>query len=322
MVTNGGLKLSFMSAVASRQQRMFEALKNGAWRKAIFRIAVYVLLFDFAFVFVYPFLYVVVTSIKTYGDLNDILIKWIPNSIYLKNYQFSAYVLNYWHYLGNSSFVTGLSMLGQIICSSFVAYGFARFRFKGRNALFMVVILTFIVPVQVLIMPLYITYHQFRWLDSFLPLIVPNFFGLGLRGGLFIFIFRQFFLSMPYELEDSAYLDGCSTFQIYRKIMMPLAQPAILVTAILSMVWHWNDYYEPAMYIASRKLWMLPMNLPEMYSILDMIPKDEYGVFLKQTFNLSVIMAATFLVILPVLIVYLVLQRRFMESIERSGLVG
>jgi len=183
------------------------------------------------------------------------------------------------------------------------------------------VLLTIIIPIQVLIIPYVIMYSRVGWINTYLPLLVPTFFGFGLRGGLFIFIFRQFFSGLPYELEEAARIDGCSSFRTYWNIVLPVAGSALLVCTILSIVWHWNDYFEPAMYIMRPNIHLLPSKLPGLYTLItkeiteDMAAAD----FISQE---GIVMAATFLVILPILIVYLFLQKKFMESIERSGLVG
>lgn len=295
-------------------------------RYIVYNIAVYILLLEFAYVFLYPFLYLLITAMKSPTDLLDMTVRWIPREIYWENFKVAFAGLNYWTYFQKSLLVTLLCVLGHIISCSLVAYGFARCRFPGRNALFMIVMLTIIVPAQVIIVPLFMQYSTYGWLNTYLPLIVPTFFGMGLRGGLFIFLFRQFFIGLPTELEDSARIDGCSTFRIFWNIVLPISKTAILVCTVLGTVWHWNDYYEPAVYLTRPKNWLLPMNLTNMYATLRMIEGEEFGISevdqLNQMYNTATLMAGTLLVILPLIIMYLFLQRRFMESIERTGLVG
>ena len=156
------------------------------WKDLITNTALYLLLLDLAFVFLYPFLDMVITSIKTQEDLLDITVKWLPNKIFWQNYQIALESLSYTDFLKNSMIVTALATVGHVLSCSFIAYGFARYRFKGKNILFGIVIFSMIVPVQVLIFPLYMMYSRLGWLNTFLPLTVPTFFGFGLRGGLFI----------------------------------------------------------------------------------------------------------------------------------------
>jgi multiple sugar transport system permease protein len=288
------------------------------WSNVVFRIVFYLLLLDLAFVFLYPFMDMIITSLKTQEDLLDITVKWIPNKLFLTNYRLAINALSYMEYFKNSFIVTTLATAGHVIGCSCVAYGFARYKFPGRNVLFALIIFTMIVPVQVVIFPLYMQFSKMEWLNTYLPLIVPTLFGFGLRGGLFIFLFRQFFFGLPYEMEEAARIDGCSSLGVFWRIMLPMSRSAILVSIVLSMVWHWNDYFEPSMYLTRPSLGLLPSRLPGLYSLLN----AEQLADGQTIFNEAIVLAATFLVIVPILIVYAFLQKKFMEGIERSGLTG
>jgi len=294
--------------------------KKGYWTRSVYNLFVYVLLFDLGFVFLFPFLHMIVTSLKSPDDLIDTTVRWIPKMLFWRNYVTAADALNYFTYFKNSVLVTVLCIVGHILACSFIAYGFARFNFKGRDLLFMFVIITLLVPPQVIIMPLYIQYSKFRWMNTYLPLIMPTFFGFGLRGGLFIFIFRQFFLGLPKELENAALIDGCGFMRTYWRIILPISKSAILVSSVLSMIWHWNDSFEPVIYLSSPKKWLLPIVLPQMYETLKSM---QIGDLMLEPifFNEGVVMAGTFLVLFPLLVVYLILQHQFVEGIERTGLV-
>ena len=290
--------------------------------KALLRVGMYIFLLDVAFVFLFPFLYMISTSLKSYYDLVDITVNWIPTSLHWKNYEIAADLLSYWSHFTSSVLITSVSTAGHILSCSLAGYGFARYKFPGKNLFFSIAILSIIVPIQTIIIPLYMQYVNMNWTDSFLPLIVPTFFGYGLRGGIFIFLFRQFFLGLPTELEDAAKIDGCGFIRTYWSIILPITKSTILVAGILSMVWHWHDYYEPVLYIHSSKFWPLPIVLPSMYqsltaeTILMVESIDEILV------TEGVVMAATFIVILPVLVIYLFLQRQFMQGVERTGITG
>ena len=288
------------------------------WYKAIFRTAFYLLLINLAFVFMYPFIDMIVTSFKSHEDLLDITVKWLPNKLMFENYKIALNALSYKSYFINSLIVTTLATIGHTIACSFTGYGFARYKFPGRDILFGVVIFSIIVPVQVLIFPLYMQYSKLGWLNTYLPLTVPTFLGFGLRGGLFIFLFRQFFMGLPYEIEEAARIDGCGALKIYWKIILPMAKSSILVSTVLSIVWHWNDYFEPSMYLTRPAMGLLPSRLPILYGMLT----AEQVVDGDLIFNEAIILAATFLVIVPILIAYAFLQKEFMEGVERSGLTG
>ena len=301
---------------------LFAKLQNlSFWGKSLFRLASYLLLIDLAFIFLFPFFYMVITSLKSPIDVMDITVKWIPRSFHIHNYMRAVKSLNYFPALARTSFVTIFATIGHIISCSMVAYGFARYKFPLRDTLFSMVLLTIIIPIQTLIISLIIIYSKLGWLNTYMSLIIPTFFGFGLRGGLFIFIFRQFFIGLPKELEEAARIDGCNAFRTYWTIVLPVAGSALLVCTILSIVWHWNDYFEPAMYITRPVLQLLPSKLPALYTFMKKSIEEDSMV--SEVISLEgTVMAATFLVILPILIIYLFLQKKFMESIERSGLVG
>jgi len=231
------------------------------YKRLIVKIAMYLLLLGLAFVFIYPFIYMIVTSLKSDADLNSLSVQWIPTELKFENYFVAIDILKAGRYLKNSLFVTVVASIGHIISCSFIGYGFARFHFPFKKLLFGCVILAFIVPVQTLIIPMYLTYSNLGWLDSYLPLIVPTFFGFGLKGALYVFLFRQFYLTLPRDLENAARIDGCGFLMTYWKIVFPLAQSTLMVALVLSVVWHWNDFYEPAIFVSKARLGFFPPRL-------------------------------------------------------------
>jgi multiple sugar transport system permease protein len=293
------------------------------WSHVVLRIGFYILLCDLAFVFIFPFIHMIITSLKSPSDLVDITVKWLPNSLDLDNYRIAFNALAYKQYFINSVIITTLGTLGHVLACSFIAYGFARYDFPGKNILFPIVIFTLIVPIQSIIFPLYIQYSKLGWLNTYIPLTLPTYFGFGLRGGLFIFLYRQFFMGLPYEMEEAARIDGCGSFSIFWRIVLPISKSSMLVSTVLSMVWHWNDYFEPSIYLTKPLMSMLPSRLPGLYSMLSAEQVAEQLTDGSQIiYNEAMVLAATFLVIVPILIVYSILQRKFMEGVERSGLTG
>lgn len=277
----------------------------------------YLILFDVCYLFLYPVLYMVVTSLKTVSDHLDPTVRWIPRTIHWDNYAYALKGLKYWSSFGTSTIIAVASAIGQIISCSLAGYGFARMKFRFRELLFGVVIFTFLVPPQTIVVPLFILYSRLGWIDTLRPFVVPAFLANGLRGGLFIYIFRQFFRGLPWELEDAACIDGAGPLRIYWSIMLPLAQPAILVSGLFSLVWHWNDFFLPSVFLRSPVNATLPLSL----KALD-FEFSQPGSKMAELFNEPVIMAASFLVILPILLLYIIAQRYFVEGIERTGLVG
>ncbi len=308
---------------APRAQRP-RARRARLLRDGVLRVGFYFLLATLSFVFLYPFIKMITQSLMTDDDLINITVKWLPSRFTWENYRIAFRKLQFGTYVWNSILVAVLSTLGHAFSCALTGYAFARYSFRFKGPLFALVILTMLVPVQTIIFPQYMQYSSWGWLNSYLPLIVPTFFGFGLNGGFFIFLFRQFFAALPYEMEEAARVDGCGPIRTYFRIMLPMSQSSLLVCAVLSLVWHWNDYFEPGIYITDVWLKMLPNRLPSLYAELS---KENFSMIAVNDiegiiFNEAMLMAATFLCIVPILILYLILQRRFMEGVERSGLTG
>jgi len=300
--------------------RLFKRLSFKTFSK-ITKIALYILLFDIAFVFLYPFLYMLVNSLKSPADLMNSAVNWVPGELWTHNYAVAWSAVKYPTYLLNSLIVTVFSTLGHILSASFIAYGFARTDAPFRRLLFAFLVFTIIVPAQVIIIPLYMQYGTFGWINTFLPITVPTFFGFGLRGGIYVFIFRQFFLTLPKELENAAYVDGCGTFRTFFRIIMPISRSSMLVCGIISMVWHWNDYYEPTVYLTKSEMWTLTSRLPTLYDASRKAFMDLEALATGNAVTEAVPLAGIVLAELPIFLVFLVLQRYFMAGIERTGIV-
>ena len=296
------------------------------FRDGLLKAGFYFLLSALSFDFLYPFIKMITQSLMTDDDLINITVKWLPSELTWSNYSVAYRKLMFSRYVWNSVRVSIICTLGHVFSCALTGYAFARYKFRFKGLLFTLVILTMLVPVQTVIIPQYMQFSNWGWINSelYLPLVVPSFLGFGLSGGFFIFLFRQFFSGMPYEMEEAARVDGCGPIRTYLHIMLPMSQSSLLVCTVLSIVWHWNDYFEPGIYFNDVWLKMLPNSLPNLYAELNeeqhtMIQSNDIeGVM----FNEAMLMAATFLCIVPILVMYLVLQRRFMEGVERSGLTG
>lgn len=290
------------------------------------KLFIYVLLIDLAFVFIFPLMYMLITSLKSNADISNVAVMWVPTELKFENYYIALDILNYSSYIGNSLITTIFATIGHVLSCSFIGYGFARFRFPLKNVLFAFVILAFIVPTQTLIIPLYLTYSNMGWLNTFLPLIVPTFLGFGLKGALFVFLFRQFFLTLPRDLENAAKIDGCGFLQTFVRIVFPLAQSTLVVAVVLSVVWHWNDFYEPSMYLSKVTMGLLPPRIKSIIAIVNTPPDELFDLLNliggEDTLNNAVILAGTSLISAPVLIFFTFAQRMFMQGIERTGITG
>lgn len=289
------------------------------------------ILFGLAFVILYPLIYMVSTSIRPQAEMNDPSVMWIPKTFIYTNFIDVWEAINYPYVIGQTILVNVVCSLIQVVTCSITGYGFARFKFKGKGLLFGIVIMQIIVPVQIILIPLYM---QFRFFDVFgiislitggplklvdtpAALYLQAFFCNGIRAGLFILLFRQFFRGLPKELEDAAYLDGCGPLKTFVKIMVPNAKSSFLTVFIFSIVWYWNDSYVTGMFFDRSTTISL-----EIQNIAYTISMALVGEARAAIDFLVWIEASCLMAILPILIMYIILQKQFTEGVERSGLVG
>ncbi len=209
----------------------------------------YLLLLSLSFVFVYPLLYMISESLMRPQDVADATVQWIPKVFTLENYSIAFESINYWNGLMNSVWISFGSAVLQIMSCSFIGYGFARYRFPGRGLWLALLVFTFLVPPQTIVVPLYIFFSDLGWINTLYPFVFPSLFGFGLKGALFVLIFIQFYRSLPRVLEEAARIDGAGPYRTYWMIMFPLAKPAMLVVFLFSVVWNWNDVFQPNMYL-------------------------------------------------------------------------
>ena len=303
--------------------------KTGLRRKsllfAVSRAILYFVLFDLAVVFLYPFFYMMITSVKSPADINDASVTWIINKFYFYNYSIAAKHLHYFSSLFRTVIYCVLSTAGHVFICSFVGYGFARYRFKGKRLFFLMLVFSMVIPIQTILIPQYLLYAKLGTPGGFVPLVLPTFFGYGLRGALFIFLFRQFYLSLPRSLEEAAAVDGCTPVMTFFRIAFPASSSSVVVTVVLSVVWHWNDFYEPGIYLTDSSEMLLPMLLPKVYTAMQQAQNSAEALISgvnADIFTSGVAMAATFLAVLPILIFYFFFQKRFRQGIERSGITG
>ncbi|MDD5766596.1 MAG: carbohydrate ABC transporter permease [Candidatus Marinimicrobia bacterium] len=265
----------------------------------------YLLLICAAVVLILPFIWIISTSLKGNESIFAFPPQWIPKDFHWDNYAKVFTKMPFFVYLKNSVFISVMTILGTLISSSLVAYAFACLKWPGRDWLFIFVLGTMMLPAQVTMIPVFVLYKQFGWLNTFKPLIVPAFFG----GGAFnIFLLRQFFLTIPKELFEAARLDGCSEFRIYWKIVLPLAKPALATVAILTFMMTWNDFLGPLIYLSDKLKGTLALGLAMFVGQY----QTEWGV----------LMAASVLVMLPVIVLFFLFQKYFIRGFMMSGIKG
>lgn len=287
----------------------------------------YLVILSLAFVFVYPLLYMVSKSLMRPEDVADATIQWIPKQFSLKNYSIALEEINFWPGLLNSIIISFGSAFLQVISCSIVGYGFARYRFPGQMLFLAMVVFTFLVPPQTIVVPLFTFFLDLGWVNTHLPFVVPALLGHGLKGSLFVLIFIQFYRTLPNVLEEAARIDGAGAFRTYWMIMFPLAKPAMLVVFLFSVVWHWNDLFEPNMYLLVPEYFNLAQNMAFFNGNANLDIQQAANSVSSGTLGMAPtlqnqVMAGVMLTILPVLILYLFTQRYFVESVERSGIAG
>lgn len=286
----------------------------------IFNILLYVLLIAIGFVYLYPLLFMFVTSMKNMSDLLNPMVQWIPTELYTGNYEKAFKVLDYPNTLAASLMISVIPSVIQAAVCSLVGYGLARYRFPGKNLIFLLILATFIIPAQNTVIPQMLTYRSFGLLGNIWALLLPALMGQGLRSAIFILIFYQTFISLPKVLEEAARLDGASDLMIFVRIALPAAVPAFIISILFSTVWYWNETYVTSIFLEGG-IQSLPMQLSKFTQAYEnMYPPGVVNIF--DRLNEAVKLSGTFLNILPLLLMYFVLQKWFVESIERSGITG
>ena len=275
-------------------------------RKVFSRAFSYFILTAVAALFVIPFLWLIVTSLKQLTQVFTDPPMWIPNPVMWQNYiqALTTPAFPFLHLLGNTIFYSVVSTIGVILSSAVVAYGFSRIEFRGRDVFFAITLATMMVPGVVTLIPTYILFRWLGWTGSYAPLIVPAFFGSAFN----IFLLRQFMMTIPWDLTDAATVDGAGDFTILWLIVIPLVKPALLVIAIFNIMWTWNDFMGPLIYLTDSKQYPLVMGL---YAF-----QTRFGV------QWHLLMAASLATTLPLIILFFIAQRYFIEGITLTGLKG
>jgi multiple sugar transport system permease protein len=293
---------------------------NRAHRGLVFSVVLYALLITIGFVYIQPLLFMFINSIKSPDDLLNPMVQWVPTKFYFGNYAKSYRVLDYPDTLMTSIRISvGPSVL-QTFVASLVGYGLARYRFRGKSLIFLLLLGTFIIPPQTTVIPQMLTYRDRGLLGSPYALLIPALLGQGYKSAIFILIFYQSFQSFPKMLEESARLDGASDLRIFFTLALPSAIPAYIVSFIFSVVWYWNETFLTTIFLEGG-VTTLPMQLSRFAQAYEnLYPPGTVNIF--DRLNEAVKMSGTFLNIAPLLIIYFILQRWFAESVEMTGITG
>ncbi len=288
----------------------------------IYKIALYAILIGISFIYLYPILRMLAMSLMTLEDLNDVQRNWLPSTLYFQNYVKAFKSLDYLKSLKDSLLVSVVPSLVSLISSSLIGYGLGIYDFKGKEVILGILVALFVVPTVLTSLPTFILYRSIGILDSLLAYIVPAIFGFGIRQSLFILIFYQFFRQIPKELLEAAEIDGASQIRIFIQIAVPLTLTAFLICFLYSFVWYFNETTLVTLYFPTKyhPLARAINTFDQMYRKI-FTTGTGMGAEAEQ-YNEGILFSGTILSILPLLLVYGVAQRWFIEGIDKSGIAG
>lgn len=301
--TSGTSTLAAQSTFDTRAQR------NASLTRILGRILVYAITLALGVMFMLPFLWTVSSAFKPVRELYIFPPTWFPTDWQPQNFVQIWLLVPFAVWTWNSVVVATLNIVAEVIAAAAVAYGFSRFQFVGRNLLFVVLLSTMMLPIYVTIIPRFLLFRNLNWLDTLIPLVVPAFFG----GSAFnIFLLRQFFMTIPRDFDEAAYVDGANSFRIFTRIIMPLSMPALSTVAIFSFLASWNNFIEPLIYLNTSENFTLPLGLT-WFRVVPMEqgePRDH------------LLMAASVTFTLPAVLLFFTAQRYFVRGIVMTGLKG
>ncbi len=275
--------------------------------KAVQRALFYLMMVALGLTFAGPLLWMLSTSLKTDPQVYTVPPTWFPNPMRLVNYPEALSSRPFGTYTYNTLRYALGAVAGALLSNTLVAYGFARIRWPGRDIFFIICLSTMMIPFQVRMIPLYLTFKNLGWLNTYLPLIVPTFLGVN---AYYTFLLRQFFLTIPSELSDAARVDGCTELGILIRIILPLAKPALAVIGLLQFMFAWDNYIGPLIYLNSEVLYPLALGL------------QQFRTMFQEELMWPYMMAASTATVAPVIILYFFVQRTFVEGISITGLKG
>lgn len=282
-----------------------------------------VFLLGVGFITLYPIIYMLSSAFMSVTDTLNPVTVWLPSQLNWSNFQTAFELMKYGEALTNTVKMVVPCVLLQVTCCLFVSYGFARFKFKGRGVLFVLLIFNIIVPPKCYMIPTYVLMSDLNLLDSYIQFYIQAALGVGIRSALYIFILRQFFKNMPKELEEAAFIDGCNPLQTFFKVMVPNVFSALLTVTVFSFVWYYNDYTMSGMLLNSE--FPLAVEITNVGYALDASAQYMTGQAMIADIKIlkaSILAAACLITVIPLITVYIIVQRYFTEGVERTGIVG
>lgn len=287
------------------------SLFSAKTRRSLGRIILYIAVIGSSAVFMLPFIYTVLSSLKTPGELFLYPPSWFPATPQPANYLQVFERVAFGQWLWNSFYVAVVGTVGGVISAAVVGYSFARFRYPGRDVLFLITLSTMMLPIEVTLIPLYLMFSRIGWLDTFHPLIVPSFFG---GGAFLIFLMRQFFMTIPKDLDEAALIDGAGYLRIFWQILMPLSVPALATAAILTFMGRWDAFLEPFIFINSTSKFTVAIGIRYFQAVAGNADSAEH--------NEHLLMAASVMMTAPIILLFFTAQRYFVRGIVMTGIKG
>jgi len=273
--------------------------------RTLVHASLYLILTAGALVAIVPMAWTASSSLKDTAHIFTLRVQWIPNPILWHNYVELFERLPFLRFIANTLIIVASNVVSAVLMGSLAGYAFARLRAPGKHVIFLLVISTMLLPGQVTLIPRYIIFKALKMIDTYGPLVLPGWLG----GGAFeIFLFRQFFLSLPVELDDAARMDGCGTLRIYWSIVMPLSRPVIATIAIFDFIWAWSDFFNPLIYLNSMEKFTLPLALATLRRSADWSTRWE------------LVMAGSVLSIIPMIVIFFLGQKYFVRGIALTGI--
>ena len=266
--------------------------------------ALHAVVVGLAVLFALPFAWMLTTSLKAEWQVFSVPPVWIPDPVLLENYPSALLTMNFPLYLKNTLVIACGSVVGVLVSCTMTAYGFARVRWPGRDWLFGLCVASMMIPFQVTMVPLFVTFSLLGWVGTPLPLIVPTFFGVP----YYIFLLRQFFRTIPQELSEAAVIDGCSELGVFWRVVLPLTTPALAVVALFQFIHAWSDYLGPLIYLNRQAQYTIALGLALFNS--------------QNNYQFALLMAASAVTIAPVVVLFFLTQRTFIEGISLTGIKG
>jgi len=286
----------------------------------LMKLVVYALLVGIGFVYIYPILFMISNAMQPMDDLINPAVGWIPTELYFNNFRRGFAVLHYWSTLRTSIFAAGIPALLQTFVCALAGYAFARFEFPLKRLWLVLVVATFIIPVQVTLIPRYIVLHNYGLIGSYGANFFPAALGQGFRSSIFILVFYNFFKTYPRSLDEAAVMDGASKIKVFIRIALPISVPAIIVSVLFTFIWYWNETYVTSLFVGMQSPTM-PIRLQSFVAEFERLFPAEDGSPINRI-NESLRMAGTLLAIFQLLVLYMCTQRQFVESVETSGITG